>query len=97
MLVRYHEGTVGSESEAAKMISTVYKYISVGAIYGITAATEPEINITKEARELYKDYKGVRLSLAHAVVVKQLYGRMLVGLFIRFDKPIVPTKIFNDF
>ena len=83
--------------KAKQVVNLVHPYIEEGAVYGMTDATASFLNITPEARALYKDNKSMQLSKAHAIVVKELYIRLIASLFIKFDRPIVPTRIFNDF
>lgn len=97
ILVKYLDNVLIELQRAKQVVEIIYPYVKEGAVYGITDATSSHININAEARLYYKNNKSVAISVAHAVVVKDLYVRLLAQMFIRFDQPIVPTKIFNNF
>lgn len=97
ILVEYLENTVVNLEKGQLIIDTVYPLIESGIKLGMTDATAKNIDITSKTRKLYSSNKSMNLSTAHAVVVKDLHIRMLANLFIRFDNPTVPTKVFNSF
>ena len=97
LMVKYHQNTTIDLEKAMLTVETVYPFISNGAIYGLTDATESHLVITQEARHYYKDNKSMQLSMAHAVVVKELSVRLMANFFAKFDKPITTTKVFNNF
>lgn len=55
------------------------------------------INITTEARKLIRKLEHIIPVNARALVIKSLSQRILANFYIHFHKPIVPTKIFNNY
>ncbi len=53
-------------------------------------------HITPEARELFasKEYTDVRI--AAAIVTNSLANKIIGNFFIKFNKPVTPTRIFSD-
>lgn len=52
--------------------------------------------VTPEGRKLVRELEPYIPVSARAMVIKQLGQRMLANFYIKFHKPIIPTKIFND-
>ena len=55
------------------------------------------INVTPEARKLVRKLESVVPISARAMVIKSLGQRILASFYIKIQKPIVPTKIFNNY
>ena len=98
LLIRYTEETEVDLTKAEIVIDSVHSILKDGKTpYGLTDATANRLHITAEAMKAYRDNPSVRLNKKHAVIVKGLSNRILANAFIKFDKPVVNTKIFNDF
>lgn len=52
---------------------------------------------SKEVREFVASEARSTLVLADAFVVNSLPQRLMANLFIRINKPVRPTKVFNNF
>ena len=50
-----------------------------------------------EIRALYSDVNFVKYRYADAFVVNSLPMRLLVNFYISFNKPEIPTKMFNSY
>ncbi|MBL4709599.1 MAG: hypothetical protein JKY48_14290 [Flavobacteriales bacterium] len=96
-MIKYLDNVVIDIEKAKKVVEVIYPFIVNGALYGMTDATAKNINITPDTRKLYSSNKSMNSSIIHVVVLKELYVRIITKMFISFDKPSVPTKIFNDF
>lgn len=83
LMIKYHEETVVDVEKSVLVIDAVFPFIEQGAIYGITDATAPFLNITPGARKNYRDNKSLQLSFAHAVVVKELSVRLMANFFCK--------------
>jgi len=98
LLIRYTEETEVDLTKAEIVIDSVHKILKDGKTpYGFTDATAKRIHITPAARKAYRDNPSMRLNKKHAILVKGLSNRILANAFIKYDKPIVDSKIFNDF
>jgi hypothetical protein len=96
LLIRYHNDTE-IDLEKAKQVIEKVKPIIVNTRYGMTDARGNGLYISREARNLYKDNPSMRANKAHAVIVNSLSTRMLANFFVKVDKPVSPTKVFNEF
>jgi len=54
-------------------------------------------NVTPEGRKLIRQLEPLIPISARAIVIKILGQRILANFYIRFQKPIIPTKVFNDY
>jgi hypothetical protein len=52
--------------------------------------------VTPEGRKLVRELEPLIPVSARAMVIKQLGQRMLANFYIKYHKPIIPTKIFNS-
>ena len=55
------------------------------------------INITAEARKLIRTLEPIVPLKARAIIIISLSQRILANFYIHYHKPIVPTKIFNNY
>jgi hypothetical protein len=55
------------------------------------------INVTPEARKLVRQLEATVPISARAMIITSLGQRILASFFIKIQKPIVPTKIFNNY
>lgn len=53
-------------------------------------------NVTPEGRKLVRELEPLIPVSARAMVIKQLGHRIAGNFYIKFHKPIIPTKIFNS-
>jgi hypothetical protein len=55
------------------------------------------INITPEARKFVRTLESTVPISARAMIISSLGQRILVSFYIKIQKPIVPTKIFDNY
>lgn len=55
------------------------------------------INLTPEARKLIRELEEVVPISKRALVIRSFSQRILSNFYIKFYKPIVPTKIFENY
>ena len=55
------------------------------------------INVTTEARKLIRSLEAIVPISARALIMTSLGHRILASFYIKIHKPIVPTKIFNNY
>lgn len=55
------------------------------------------INITPEARKFVRKLESTVPISARAMIISSLGQRILVSFYIKMQKPIVPTKIFDNY
>ena len=53
-------------------------------------------HISKEARFFLASSDVTDLNLAMAILVEDLNSRLMVNFFIKFNKPVCPTKMFDS-
>ncbi len=53
-------------------------------------------NVTPEGRRLVRELEPLIPVSARAMVIKQLGHRIAGNFYIKFHKPIIPTRIFNS-
>ena len=50
----------------------------------------------KSANEYSASEEGMQYSIAEAIVVKNLAQKIMVSFYLKINKPIRPSKAFND-
>lgn len=58
--------------------------------------TRSEYNSKPEVQKFYAEHESVKYRYADAFIVNSLPMRILVNFYIRFHKPKIPTKLFNN-
>jgi hypothetical protein len=58
--------------------------------------TEDFVTITKEARELGASKEMAKDACAMAIMINSMAIRIFANFFIKFNKPMRPTKLFTD-
>lgn len=53
-------------------------------------------NISKEARDFMATEASLKYSLCEAFVLEYLPHKILISFYIKFNKPLVPTKVFKN-
>jgi len=53
-------------------------------------------NVTPEGRKIVRELEPLIPVSARAMVIKQLGQRILGSFYIKYHKPIIPTKIFDN-
>jgi hypothetical protein len=64
--------------------------------YPILLDGDDFVNVTPEARKLVRQLEPLIPISARAMVIKMLGQRILANFYIKFHKPIIPTKVFNN-
>ncbi|MBK9283472.1 MAG: hypothetical protein IPM51_04045 [Sphingobacteriaceae bacterium] len=85
-----------SEMELEDIIAQreLYAKITLGKRHVILVIAGARTSATKEARE-YAANNPVLGRLAEAVIIKSMSVRILGNVYINFNKPKVPTKLFK--
>ncbi len=65
--------------------------------YPLLIDSDVFINVTPEARKLVRKLESIVPISARAMVITSLGQRILASFYIKINKPIVPTKIFNNY
>jgi hypothetical protein len=97
MMVKYTEGAVIDKSEASEIIDSVKSLSTIGKpAYGITEASRGAF-VTEEARAFFaNDRFGQEETNAMAVIYDQLAQRLLITLYLKFNKPKTTLKAFKS-
>lgn len=97
LLVQYHAKTIIDVSKAKIVIESVGPIIhQYNILFGITDARVKDLNITREARQLYSNNSTLKKNKKHAIIVNHFPIRMLANFFIKIDVPVIPSRVFNS-
>ncbi|MFN3402902.1 MAG: hypothetical protein ACK40G_02330 [Cytophagaceae bacterium] len=83
-----------SKQEAIKLVKDRIEFQN-GITYPIICDIQQAIYINNEAREYFAN-EGAALASACAVVISSHVSHILANFFMLFNKPPVPTRIFNN-
>ena len=75
----------------------IFELSEKGKKYPVLIDGDEFINVTAEARKLIRRLEPLIPITARALIIKSLNQRILANFYIKFHKPIVPTKIFNNY
>ncbi len=64
--------------------------------YAVIVDTRAHVQTSKEAREYYADSEYNKYRVADALLVNSLAMKLVVNFFMRFHKPEIPTKMFDN-
>jgi hypothetical protein len=67
-----------------------------GKKFGVLTEAQDMLNITKEARETGASKEYAKDLYAVALYSKNFSLKLLGNLYIKINKPIVPTRLFDD-
>ncbi|MFN5418511.1 MAG: hypothetical protein ACK5B9_15745 [Flavobacteriia bacterium] len=56
---------------------------------------EPNVDFATEVREWASAPDGNKNTIADALVISSLPHKILANFYLKFNKPVKPTKIFN--
>lgn len=57
---------------------------------------EPHVDLASEVRDWAANPQGNKNTYADALVINSLPHKLLANFYMRFNKPVKPTKIFNQ-
>lgn len=77
--------------EAIQAINT----ITNGKKYYLLTETGDNFTATAEARNYMAKNIGSTSIIANAIYLKSLPIRIIINVYVKFDKPVIPTKVFN--
>jgi hypothetical protein len=83
--------------EMIELTNTFMPYAELGRRFLVTDARVLNSNISPEAREYVAKHKRApELGLRSALLVNSIGIKLIANFFVRFNKPNIPTRLFND-
>jgi len=94
--VRYLNPKV-SLTEAKQHIKAVENYVGGASIkhYVISDLTQVRFKPSKEVRDYFSTKEALQNCHASALLVASGFSKMLGMLFLNFNKPVIPTRLFT--
>ena len=65
-----------------------------GNRYKLLSSPEPQANVSSELREYLSHPDRLKYALADALVVSNFAHRLLADFYLKFSRPILPTRTF---
>lgn len=95
LLVKMKEGINLDQAEMEQLLKQAVEFTSPNKYFAVIDTTAL-YDSTPESRSFYaeSDYSNYRY--ADAFIVNSLPMRLLVNFFITFNKPKIPSKMFNN-
>jgi hypothetical protein len=78
--------------EAIEAINT----ITQGKKYYLLTETGNNFTASAESREYMASNIGSTSIVANAIYLKSLPIRLIINVYVKINKPVVPTKVFNS-
>ena len=95
LLVKMKEGINLGEKEMELLLQDAIELTSPNKYFAIIDTTVV-YDSSPEARDFYSESDYSKYRYADAFIVNSLPMRLLVNFFIVFNKPKIPTKMFNN-
>lgn len=95
LLVKMKEGVNLGQSEMEDLLKQAVELTTPNKYFAIIDTTAP-YDSSVEARNFYAESEYSKYRYADAFIVNSLPMRLLVNFFITFNKPKIPSKMFND-
>lgn len=95
--VEYQANCLIDQKEALQIIQANREFNNSSNRLAMATATKEFFNMTPEARVIFSEQMKLDVGFQKmALVVNNLAYRILSNFFIRFNRPVVPTKVFNS-
>ncbi|MFN8116136.1 MAG: hypothetical protein U0W65_08485 [Bacteroidia bacterium] len=95
LFVRMKEGVSLGQTEMEGLLNKAVELTAPNKYFAIIDTTAP-YDSTLEARNFYAESDFSKYRYADAFIVNSLPMRLLVNFFITFNKPKIPSKMFNN-
>ena len=95
LFVRMKEGVSLGQTEMEQLLNKAVELTAPNKYFAIIDTTAP-YDSTPEARNFYAESDFSKYRYADAFIVNSLPMRLLVNFFITFNKPKIPSKMFNS-
>ena len=96
--VQFRDMSIIDLEESKKVANHVIDLCNGTAHPFITNGLGITIRMNNDARDFFATYPPlVRVRKAQAILVNNMPSKLLANFFIKYHKPVNPTKIFTDF
>ena len=94
--IEYQANVNIGKEEVLEVLLTRAEIVKGSRVLVLVSITKEFINFTDEARSTFvNEQKKDATAFKMALLIKGLADKIVANFFIRFNKPIVPTKIFS--
>jgi hypothetical protein len=94
--IEYQANVNIGREEVLEVLLTRAEIVKGSRVLVLVSITKEFINFTDEARSTFvNEQKKDATAFKMALLIKGLADKIVANFFIRFNKPIVPTKIFS--
>lgn len=95
LYVKMKEGINLGQPEMEELLRQAVEFTSPNKYFAVIDTTSP-YDSSLEARNFYAESEYSKYRYADAFIVNSLPMRLLVNFFITFNKPKIPSKMFNN-
>ena len=95
LFVKMKEGINLGQIEMEELLKQAVAFTAPNKYFAIVDTTSP-YDSTPESRNFYAESDYSKYRYADAFIVNSLPMRLLVNFFIAFNKPKIPSKMFNN-
>jgi len=95
LFVKMKEGINLGQIEMEELLKQAIVFTAPNKYFAIVDTTSP-YDSTPESRNFYAESDYSKYRYADAFIVNSLPMRLLVNFFIAFNKPKIPSKMFNN-
>lgn len=95
LFVKMKEGVSLGQTEMEQLLNKAVELTAPNKYFAIIDTTA-SYDSTPEARNFYAESDFSKYRYADAFIVNSLPMRLLVNFFISFNKPKIPSKMFNN-
>jgi len=86
-----------SLEDAKELIQQIREYCEGDPYPFLFDYSDAIVTIPNEVREFIARHQELnKIKMAEAIITKSLASRLLINVFLAFNKPVKPVKAFND-
>lgn len=94
LLVRYRASTEITLEVAKQALTVIKPFKDAGSVYAIIDFSAPFLSMTNEAKQYFKANVSIHNTYLVGIIVRDKAHKILANMYARFDKPIIPTRVF---
>jgi hypothetical protein len=96
LTVKLIDGLKVNKLVMKQILEDAVNFTNYQKYYAIIDLTN-NVESTFESRNYYAENELIKFRLADAFIVNSLYIQSLTNFYLKIKKPIIPSKMFNDF
>lgn len=96
LIVKYRASTEITLEVAKEALTVIKPFKEAGSVYAIIDFSAPFLSMTNEAKQYFRAHVSIHNTYLVGIIVRDTAHKVLANMYARFDKPIIPTRVFTS-